>query len=411
MIILKTAWKNIWRKRTRSIVVLTAITIGLSCGLLSAAISTGFVKQLVDSVIFMETSHIVMQADSFYVNNDIRYYMPDSNIIKQEIKKTTGVQALSDRLKIPGYISSAHASQGIDFIGVIPEKDMQVFELHSMIPDSKGSFFADNISHPIVIGRTLSNSLNVDVNHRLVATFQSIDGDLVSSMFRVAGIFEIENYLFERTSVFVLKDELSFLSGLDPFSSHEISIKTTGSLPEVNYIMADLSEKFPDNQFLAWYDIRPEVGVFYFYIGLLNMILVGIILVALSFGIINNMLTVVIERKHEIGMLRAIGMNDKKVFAMVMLETILLVFTGVLISMIVSLPLLHWLGETGINMGLSPSSLSEIIIGAERVYPQLDIGQYIKIAIMVSLTGIIAAVYPMKQVLKTSPADALRRLN
>ncbi len=411
MIIIKTAWKNIWRKKITSFVVLLAIVSGLCCGLLAAAIITGFVKQIVDSVVYLETSHIVMQADSFNINHDIYYYMQDSDKLTQEINALGSVEVSCNRLKIPGYISSAHGSKGVKLIGVTPDEEIKVFDLHAMISESKGSFFSDGISHPIVIGRALSNSLNVELNSRLVATFQSVDGDLVSSMFRVAGIFEVENYIFERTTIFVLKDELAYLSGLDPQSSHEIAIKISGSLSDIKNTMVDLADKFPEYSFLAWYDIRPEIGIVYSYTSWINTILIGIILLALSFGILNNMLMAILERKYEIGMLRAIGMNEKKVFVMVMLETLFLVLTGAFISIIISWVLLQWLGETGIDMRTPSSSISDMNISAERVFPFLEMHQYIKMTIMVIITGILSAIYPMKQILKTNPADALRRLN
>lgn len=410
MIILKTAWKNIWRKRVRSFVILTANVIGLTCGLIAIAFATGFVNQIVDSVIDVETSHIVMQADSFNINQDIRHIIQHSDILTQEMISVQGVEASCDRLKTPGYISTAHTSVSVNLIGVIPENVLKVFNLQVTTADSCGGFLTGNISHPMVIGRILSKRLNADLNSRLVATFQSVDGELASSMFRVAGIFESENYLFERTAVFVLKEDLAILSGLDLHNSHEIAIKTSGRLAEVNNIMAGLSEKFPEYHFNAWHEIRPSIGIFYSYVSLINTITIGIILLALCFGILNNMLMVILERRHEFGMLRAIGMNNKKVFYMVMLETSLLVVTGAVVSMVISWLLLQWLGETGINMHIPASAISEIPVGPERVFPFLEMHQYIKIIIMVIITGVIAAVFPMKQVLKTSPADALRRL-
>ena len=53
-----------------------------------------------------------------------------------------------------------------------------------------------------------------------------------------------------------------------------------------------------------------------------------IILGALGFGIVNTMLMVVLERTKELGMLMAIGMNKRKVFFMIMLETLFLALVG-----------------------------------------------------------------------------------
>ena len=57
-----------------------------------------------------------------------------------------------------------------------------------------------------------------------------------------------------------------------------------------------------------------------------------IILLALGFGIVNTMLMAVLERVKELGMLMAIGMNRKRVFRMIMLETVFLGLTGAMVG-------------------------------------------------------------------------------
>ncbi len=411
MIILKIAWKNIWRKKIRSLVVLMAIISGLSGGLVGVAFASGYVKQLVDSVVQMEASHIMMQADSFYINHDLCYYLNNTDELVNKLKSHKQIESASGRLKVLGNINSAHASAGVSLIGVNPETEKAVFRLHEIIPDSCGSYFNTNTRNPIIIGRALADNLNVDLNSRLVATFQSIDGELVSTVFRVAGIFVVDNKMFEKTEVFVYKEELAQLAGLDVDVSHEIAIKLSGNLSAVSNTLNNLENENPQYRFFPWYTLRPEVGILHTYIGLLIGILIGIILTALSLGILNTMLMVVLERRQEFGMLRAIGMNDNKVFWMVVAETVLLMITGAFISMIISWLIINWLAETGVFIGFSTASIFDTNGGLERLYPVLEWPQYIKVALMVIITGILSAIYPACKVLQMNPADAVRRLN
>ena len=411
MIILKIAWKNIWRKRIRSLVVLMAIISGLSGGLIGVAFASGYVKQLVDSVVQMETSHIMMQADSFYINQDLCYYLNNTDILIERLQSHKQIESVSGRLKVLGNINSAHASTGVSLIGVNPETEKAVFRLHEIIPDSSGGYFNTNTRNPIIIGRALADNLNVDLNSRLVATFQSIDGELVSTVFRVAGIFVVDNKMFEKTEVFVYKEELAQLTGLDVDVSHEIAIKLSGNLSAVSNILKNLEKENPQYRFFPWNTLRPEVGILHTYIGLLIGILVGIILTALSLGILNTMLMVVLERRQEFGMLRAIGMNDNKVFWMVVAETVFLMITGAFISMIISWIIINWLADTGVFIGFSTASVFDTNGGLERLYPVLEWPQYVKVALMVIITGILSAIYPARKILKMNPADAVRRLN
>jgi ABC-type lipoprotein release transport system permease subunit len=388
-----------------------AIVTGLSGGLLGVAFASGYVKQLVDSVINMETSHLILQADSFNINQDLCYYLNNSDSLMAEISKSKKVEALSSRLRVIGNINSARSSAGVSFLGVNPELEQQVFQLFSTIPDTLGTFFAGKVRNPVIIGRALAENLGVGLNSRLVATFQTIEGEIISSVFRVAGIYIVDNKMFEKSEVFVLKNELATLTGFEVTNSNEIAIKLNGRLSEISGIRKELQEKFSFYRIYQWNEIRPEIGILHSYIGLMIGILVGIILLALSLGILNTMLMVVLERTQELGMLRAIGMNDKKVFLMVVLETVFLMLTGAIISMMITWFTLQWLGDVGVKLGFSAASNFDMNGGLERLYPILEWPQYLKVTLMVLVTGILSAIYPAKKVLKQNPAEAVRRLN
>jgi ABC-type antimicrobial peptide transport system permease subunit len=104
-------------------------------------------------------------------------------------------------------------------------------------------------------------------------------------------------------------------------------------------------------------------------------------------------------------------MNDKKVFLMVVLETVFLMLTGAIISMMITWLALQWLGDVGVNLGFSAASNFDMNGGLERLYPILEWPQYLKVTLMVLVTGILSAIYPAKKVLKQNPAEAVRRLN
>ncbi len=77
-------------------------------------------------------------------------------------------------------------------------------------------------------------------------------------------------------------------------------------------------------QVQSWIQLSPMLQVLSGTMMQMTFIFVGIILIALAFGIINTMLMAVMDRTREIGMLLSIGMKPSKVFGMIMLETIFL---------------------------------------------------------------------------------------
>ena len=70
------------------------------------------------------------------------------------------------------------------------------------------------------------------------------------------------------------------------------------------------------------------------YMIMYYFIFIGIVMFALAFGIINTMMMTILERTKELGMLMAIGMNRRRVFSMIMLETIFLTMVGAVAGML-----------------------------------------------------------------------------
>jgi ABC-type lipoprotein release transport system permease subunit len=153
--------------------------------------------------------------------------------------------------------------------------------------------------------------------------------------------------------------------------------------------------------------VDPLLGMVDDLLDLWLYLFMGIILLALGFGIVNTMLMSILERERELGMLAAIGMNKRRIFFMIMLESVLLSLTGGVAGMVLSLMLIGWTRHTGIDL----SALSE---GFARMgynpmlYPSLNALFFINITLMVILTGIAASIYPARRALKLSPADAIR---
>ena len=86
------------------------------------------------------------------------------------------------------------------------------------------------------------------------------------------------------------------------------------------------------------------------YINQIYAIFMALILAALAFGIVNTMLMSVLERTRELGMLAAIGMNRRRIFMMIMLESIFLSIVGGFAGMAVSGIVIAITGRTGINL-------------------------------------------------------------
>lgn len=161
---------------------------------------------------------------------------------------------------------------------------------------------------------------------------------------------------------------------------------------------------------MTWKKIMPEMQLMIESMDYMMYILVGIILLALGFGIVNTMLMVILERVKELGMLMAIGMNRLKIFMMIVLETVFLSLTGAAVGMGLATAITLITNKTGINLAAWEAGLSSVGF-SPVVYPVIDIITLAEVTILVIVVGVLAAIYPAIKAIRMKPAEAIRTDN
>jgi putative ABC transport system permease protein len=398
------AWRNIWRSKVRSLVIICALAIGILSGVFTWALYEGMVTQRINSAIKTEASHIQLHQKNYLENPDVKYLINNADSIRIQIDSMAGVKAVTVRVIVNSMITSAETGSGVQVIGINPEDEKQVTNIYEKITD--GGYFEGKGRNPIVIGKKMADKLNVNVRSKIVLTMQDMNGEIVRALFKVSGIYKISNSMYEEMTVFVRKSDLTRLIGLDSDNGHEIAVLLQDD-KTCDIVKDKIAKRYNNLDVKSWKDIMPEVSLVEESLNISMYLILGIILFALLFGIINTMLMAVLERVKELGMLMAVGMNKTRVFIMIMLETLFLALTGCVIGIILGYLFAALLMKTGLN--LSAWSEAYERLGYDTViYPVPDLIIAVKVTLMVFLTGILAAIYPAIKALKLKPAEALR---
>lgn len=408
MMLIKIAWRNIWRSRLRSIVVIFAIASGLLGGLFASAWMNGMATQRVKDIFSIETAHIQIHHPEFADNFDVRKTIPDIKNKIKEISTTSGVKAVTIRLKSTGMAATANKNTGVTINGVDPESEMQVFSLFEKIDSIDGNFFLSNKKNSIVISKALAKELNAKLKSKIVLTFQDYNGEITGAAFKVTGLFKTANSPWDKMNVFVQNKDLRKVMEIPMDQAHEIDI-LLNDYSQAESISSTFNKKFPDSISEDWSEIQPYVNFITSYMDVMMGIFMVIILAALGFGIVNTMLMVILERTRELGMLMAIGMTKKRVFIMILLETVLLALVGAVLGEIISILIINYYGSSGIDLSSMAEGLEAV--GYNPVtYPYLESYRYVQITILVIITGVLASLYPAIKALKLDPANAIRTI-
>ncbi len=404
------AWKNVWRNKLRSSIVIASMIIGLLGGIFYLAFAKGMVQQQINSAIHTEISNIQLHNPQFLINDEIKFVINNPDEKVKAIRELEGVAEVTSRFTSAAMVSSAITGTGIFIKGINVEEEKRVTNINTLLVD--GTYFETKLKNPIVIGEKLASKLRVKVRSKIVVTIQNALGDISYSAFRVAGIFKTNNSSYDQLNVFVLKQDLVNILGVETTQATEIAVllehnNMTSSVSKK--IIALFNDEVSKNRLVVrtWDDISPVLKMMNEMTIQYSMIFVIIILVALSFGIINTMLMAIMERVREIGMLMAIGMGKGKVFLMIMLETIFLSITGGIIGLLLSWILVTIMGNTGIDLSVIAEGLNSMGYSS-FVYPELDAVYYILIGLLVIVTAIFASIMPARKALKFNPAEAVR---
>ena len=157
--LLSLSWKNIWRKPSRSIVLVVAIAIGLAGGVFTIALSNGILKQRNENVIEQQLSHIQIHNRDFYNNPKIKDTIADASAIVRFLEKQKDIKTVSSRLKFLGMISSARSSAGVMITGINPEEEKNISTIHDYLLDSTNKYISDKSTNDIVISAKIAQNL------------------------------------------------------------------------------------------------------------------------------------------------------------------------------------------------------------------------------------------------------------
>jgi len=403
------AWKNIGRNKVRSGVIGGAIAIGLFSGTFFVAATEGWVWGTLHDDIARDSAHVQIHHAGFLANEEINaHFLREEAEAKLKEAQLPAQTATAFRLRLGGMLASPHAALGVVAKAVFEEEEKKVSSLWKDIPETQGVFLTDTTPNALVISQRMADKLKAKLKSKLVFTFQDTQGEMQSLAFRVGGIYKTSNAMLDELYVFMRYADVFDATGLPPGAVHEAALL----LPAVeasSAVASQLKGIFPDMSVQDWLERNPLLGMMFASTQFMSLTIIGIFLLALSFGILNTMLMAVLERTKELGMLGAIGMSKGKIFSMVMLETVFLTLLGGVVGIVLAVAALLPTLKTGIDLSFFIEDHFEDFGFGSTLYPILRVEMLIEIVLMVLLAGVLSALYPALKALKLKPLEAIRK--
>ena len=411
LMLTKLAWRNIGRGWRRSAIVLSAIAVGLSACVLVVAWTKGMMFQMADNAIRMQLAHLAIQAVGYQQSPDVELNLGSSGDRMLAIASAREGLHASARLRGEGLVQSARHSLRVAIFGVAPRAEAAV----SVVPGAlvAGRFLSDERVRgprqlpPLAVGRAMAERLRGGLGDKVVL---HVPGEGGLGAFRVRGIFRTSSTEFDRTVAYMSLGDARRLFGVEGVTEIAITLDRPEDSEAVQaWLVGEAERVFGPGvvEVLRWQDREPRLATMLEFVAVTYPMFYGVVFVAMAFGIANALMMSVYERIREFGVMRSLGLDSRRLVALVLLESLVLTLAGTALGLGIGLPLVEWLSRVGIDMRGFSSALEGLGIGT-TIYPVVDAEDVVTPIGLALVTGLLAALWPALKAVRLRPAQALR---
>jgi len=406
----KLAWRNMWRRKRRTLITAVSIAFGVLLSVTFTGAGDFFYTRMIDAGASMGMGHVTIKAKDHNRAPSLKKRLNHVTGLRQHTLKHQNVADAMTRIQGQAMFASANKSIGGMFIAIDPKQETPENNLfiRSII---KGSLFNSANSRGIVIGEKMAAKLKLRAGKKVVYTTTDASGEIVSAMERVTGIFKTHINEVDSSMVLLPISRVQKTLGYTPEEATLVAVvlKDQRFAERTRNLLSE-NPTYTNAEVLSWHETQPDLA------GMIAMdkstnyisqVLIGLLVAA---GILNTLLMSVLERKHEFGVMMAVGMTPFNLFRLVMIESIWLAVVGLIMGIFISIPWYLYMSEIGIDLSAAYADGSDL--GGVLIDPIMHIHLYKESALAILLgvftLAMSSGAYPAWQAGRVPPIESLK---
>ena len=399
------AWRYLWRNHRRTIIMLSAISVGAWAMMFMMALTRGMVDQMIADGISVIPGHVQIHDPAYLDDPSITNRLPYTDAELAEKFDGAGFVAWASRVRVPAVITSERESRGVTMLGIDPEAERSFSFVDY---DSVDGRFLEGVNDSgIVIGAKLADTLETRVGKRVVLMTQDPDNEIADRGFRVVGLFHANIESYEDLFVFIGRQTAQELLGIGDTTTEAVFIGS--DYRNVEPVYEKVAAAVDDAVRVSpWTEVDKYLGTMLRTMDGFMLIWVVVIFLALSFGLVNTLVMAVFERVREIGLMLALGMKPAMILGQIIIESMMLLGVGLLIGDVLTYITIKPL-ESGIDISVVAKGM-EMFGASSMLYPALYLKDVILANVVVLILGFLASLSPAWRASRYEPVEAITKV-
>ncbi len=385
-------------------VAVASIAIGLAVMLLAIAIIVGF-KQEVRNKVIGFGSHIQVTAFDNNASYETQPIAVSDSLIDliQSVPGVRHVEAFSTK---PGIIKTKNDFLGVVLKGVDEHYDWNFFK-QNIVEGSIIDIQPDETTTDVIISKYIADKLHLKLDSSIIAYF--VQQDVRVRKFRIKGIYQT-NYA-EYDKIFLIADikQVRRLNAWekDQVSGLEILVNDYNQVDQISdeiYFAVSTHQDRFGNRFYTR-SVKQLNPMIFSWLSVLDMNVVVIILLMLAvsgFTMISGLLIIILERANMIGILKALGENNRSIRKIFLYISFFLISKGLLWGNLIGLSIYFLQKHTGI-FKLDPNVYYTSIVPVE-----LSVTHFLLLNIGTLIVAMLMLIGPSYMIARISPAKTIR---
>lgn len=405
MIYLKLAWKNIWRNKRRTVITWASIFFAVILSSLMMSVKEGVYDNMIASSAGDYSGYAQIHAADYFEEKTIDYCFEPSEELISQIEGNELVRDYIPRIESFALAASEELTKGSLVVGIDPEKEARINGFDSRVYE--GEFLSED-SKGVLVGEGLAKYLKLGLGDTIVLLSQGYQGVTAAGKYHIQGLVRFGSPELSKQVIFLPLREAQLLYGAYGMVNNLILDVEDGEsgVEAAAALRSVLSEEY---EVMDWIELNPELVNMMETDRVEGYVFMFIMYLVIGFGIFGTMLMMIAERRHEFGVLVAIGMRRYKLAFLVWMEVVLISIVGAFLGIFGALPISIYYNLNPIDLGGGEMAQMYEDYGLEAVLqfsvdPMVFLNQAIVIAIMSSLI----ALYPFGRILRINSIEEMR---